>query len=419
MHKPKILIATIGSHGDVLPFIALGKEFLRRGHEVCVYTSPAFERQVCDEGLAFVPIGTLADYEAALCNPEIVDLTKSQQVLARVLSEAVPLLYRALSADIEPGRTIVIGSAMAFATRLIWEKLRVPTVTIHLAPSALRSSYKLARFNESKDLQNLPRWANRSIWWLIDRLFLDRLFGPGLNRHRTALGLPPVKRLFHDWIHGGDLVIGMFPAWFADLQPDRPAKLKLTNFPLYDSSCEAALPAEVKAYLAAGPAPVLFTAGTATASAYDFFTTSVEACRITGRRGILLTRFAKQIPADLPPGVVHFDYLPFSLVLPQMAAFVHHGGIGSLSQALRAGVPQLIRPMAFDQFDNALRVVNLGVARELLPRDYQPQAVEQALAELIDDGEVRKQCQKYADLLSGVQGCSLTCDTILASLKAG
>jgi UDP:flavonoid glycosyltransferase YjiC (YdhE family) len=57
----------------------------------------------------------------------------------------------------------------------------------------------------------------------------------------------------------------------------------------------------------------------------------------SGQRGILLTQFPEQLPATLPNGVRHFNYVPFSRVLPCAAAFVHHGGIGTTAQALAAG----------------------------------------------------------------------------------
>jgi UDP:flavonoid glycosyltransferase YjiC (YdhE family) len=94
----------------------------------------------------------------------------------------------------------------------------------------------------------------------------------------------------------------------------------------------------------------------------------VDACRRLGRRGLLLSRYRDQLPADLPPGVRHFDYVPLSRVLPRAAALVSHGGIGTLSQALAAGIPQLIMPLGFDQFDNAARLGRLGVAATLTPR---------------------------------------------------
>ena len=63
---------------------------------------------------------------------------------------------------------------------------------------------------------------------------------------------------------------------------------------------------------------------------------------------MLLTRFSEPIPQNLPDGVRHFEFVPFSWLPPRAAAIVHHGGIGTMSQGLAAGIPQLIMPMNFD-----------------------------------------------------------------------
>jgi rhamnosyltransferase subunit B len=153
----------------------------------------------------------------------------------------------------------------------------------------------------------------------------------------------------------------------------------------------------LQAFLDAGPAPVAFSAGTATAAAHAFFHVSVQAAQQAGVRAILLTPFEQQVPAVLPDNVIHVDYARFNALLPQLAAFVHHGGIGSTSEALRAGVPQLIRPTAYDQFDNSALTLKLGVARELLGNQYTARTVAQMLKEMLVDSSLRKSSHRLAD----------------------
>ncbi len=94
---------------------------------------------------------------------------------------------------------------------------------------------------------------------------------------------------------------------------------------------------------------------------------------------------------------------------------MHHGGIGTTSQALRAGTPQLVRPMGFGQFDNARRAVTLGVARQLLPRRYEPAAVVSALDELTTQPSVRARCAEWASTLAGERaGTEVAADAIVA-----
>lgn len=76
-------------------------------------------------------------------------------------------------------------------------------------------------------------------------------------------------------------------------------------------------------------------------------------------------------------------------MLPKLSLFVHHGGIGSTSQTLKAGIPQIIRPVAFDQFDNSIRAVNLGIATEILAKDYNIKNVSNTINEIINDNSYK------------------------------
>jgi len=113
--------------------------------------------------------------------------------------------------------------------------------------------------------------------------------------------------------------------------------------------------------------------------------------------------------------VAHFAYVPFSTLLPRVSAFVHHGGIGTVSQALRAGVPQLIRPMAHDQFDNANRAVRLGVAMKLMPRNCRVKNVVNAIERLTSDAAIRQRCTQLAGKMSN-GSVAAACDHILKVL---
>jgi UDP:flavonoid glycosyltransferase YjiC (YdhE family) len=114
--------------------------------------------------------------------------------------------------------------------------------------------------------------------------------------------------------------------------------------------------------------------------------------------------------------VRHFDYLPFSLVLPRVRAIVHHGGIGTSAQALAAGIPQLVRPLAYDQFDNAHRLSRLGVARTLSPARYRGPAAAAALEELTGSESVRAHSASLKRKLEGYDAVSATADVILREL---
>lgn len=408
----RVLISTAGSHGDVLPFVAIGREMLARGHEVIFYANPYFCGNATSVGLQFVPISTVVEYQSVFGDINESDPAKALQCIAAHFGEICGDYYRAMKSDVIPGQTITVSHSMLFASRLLKETNGIPCASVHLTPNVIRSSTRPARSAPRWIHADTPAWVKRLAYWYADKFVLDPYFAEPLNKLRAELSLPPLKRIFQSWIHEADCLVGMFPDWYAPRQADWPTGIVMAGFPLYDHGMQAPLTADLCEFVAAGTAPVAFSAGTANANAREFFAASIEACRVAGIRGILLSNFSGQVPDRLPDGVVHVEYAPFSALLPKLAAFVHHGGIGSTSQALKAGVPQLIRPVAYDQFDNSARSQQLGVARELLPKQYSATTAAAALSQLISDTQLRERCKEIALNLAQDNAVQVACNAI-------
>jgi len=117
--------------------------------------------------------------------------------------------------------------------------------------------------------------------------------------------------------------------------------------------------------------------------ARDFFRESIEAARGVGRRAVLLIGDERNLPPSLPEGVIALDYVPYQSLLPRACVVVHHGGVGTTSQGLLAGVPTLIVPFAFDQSDNAEHARKLGTSRTLYRKNYLAPRVVNELNELL------------------------------------
>lgn len=411
----KILMVAAGSHGDVLPFVGLARELQHRGHEVRLFGSGSFAAMAGEAGIPFIEVLSSDEYQRLRADSDAEHPQRGMALMAQAVLASQRRCLRLLEKEFEPGRTLLVGSSLAWATRLLGEMKRAPVVTVHLAPSWFRSNHRAPAIGPLGHLERAPAALKRLVWRMMDRRFLDPLFTEPFNALRAEHGLPPVRRVFHQWIHEADLNLGMFPAWFAPCQPDWPAGLQLTGFPLYDHGDGMRLPGEVEQFLGAGEPPVAFTAGTANASSRAFFDASVRACQLTGRRGLLLTQDVAQLPAALPAGVAHFHFVPFKALLPRLAALVHHGGIGTTSQALLAGVPQLVRPTGFDQFDNARRVLALGVGKQLLAKQYQPADVGRTIDELATKPALRARCIELATILSSERsGTTVAAEGVLA-----
>ena len=144
----------------------------------------------------------------------------------------------------------------------------------------------------------------------------------------------------------------------------------------------------------------------------DFFSVAVDACNQLGCRGVLLTRYPEQLPDALPENVRHCSFAPFDLLFPQAAALVYHGGIGTMAQALAAGIPHLVMPMGHDQPDNAQRLERLGVGKTLSPKNFTVERVAEALAFLRNDSTVQARCRELAGRVNFAEALSQTCDLI-------
>ncbi len=405
------LLTALGSYGDVHPMVGLGNTLRQRGHQVTIIANPNFRPVIESVGIELLPLGTEEEYAQLAANPNLWHPVRGLLLVLRAgLLGNLRDLYALIDSNYRPGETVLIAHPLDMASRIFQEKHDVPLANAILSPVSFRSFYQTPKMNNMLNDDWVPRWFRRLQFWLGDVCFLDPLLAPQINKLRKELGLQsPAKGIFRDWFLSPQLVLGLFPDWFGTPQPDWPQQIRLTGFPLWDQPSDAGLSNEVQEFLEAGDPPIVFTPGSAMAHGQPFFSAAIEACQRLGRRGLLLTQYPEQLPAELPSNVQHFRFVPFSQLLSHAAAFVHHGGIGSSGQGLAAGVPQLIMPMAFDQPDNAFRLKRLGVAASLPPAKFRGPAVAATLDHLLTETPVRERCQHWAKQCDGAAALTQSC----------
>ncbi len=396
MEPLQVIVIGLGSAGDVHPNVGLALALRRRGHNVTLVAGETFRPLAERAGVDFAGLFSKEEYDAAIHDPDLWHPVRSFSVVARrLILPAMRIVYGMIEKNLKPGRTVVAAPGTAFGARIAQEKLGVPLATVHLQPAMLRSVIQPPCFGFPDIAGHLPQPLRRPYFRLVDAAVIDRLLGEETNAFRAELGLPPVRRFFDRWIHSPQRVIGLFPKWFAPPMPDWPSNVSLTGFPLWDEGTLQSLSPGLEEFLAAGDPPLVFTAGSAMIQARQFFQVSAEVCRASGRRGLFLTQFPEQLPAVLPSGVRHFDYVPFSTVLPRCAALIHHGGIGTTAQAIAGGLPQLVVPSTHDQPDNAVRIRRLGLGDFILPKAYSAVKVLEKLERLMRPA-VRDNCVNRA-----------------------
>ncbi len=394
-----ILLLPVGSAGDVLPFIWLGRQLRARGHEVTMITAAMFEDAARGAGLDFTGVGTKEEFEAVMRDARIWKPYHSTKFIfeyaAKNLGRARDEI-RSLCAKEKPA--LMIGSLLALGARLAREELGIPLVTVHLQPSVILSVHDTPVFlSEAPWLARLPRWLKQLAFAMPNPI--ERGAMPWVRKACAEAGVKPPRSLMKEWWHSPDGVLLLFPEWFAAPQPDWPQPRYQHTFPLEDLAAEQPLSAELRAFLAAGEKPVVFTPGSANVQAHQFFEAALGAMTALGKRAVFVTRDVTQLPANLPPSIFVAEYAPFGPLVREAAVFVHHGGIGTLSQGFAAGVPQLLMPMAHDQPDNENRLRRLGAGFGIVPKRFTASNVVTALEKLTTDAAFASSAQRCAALI--------------------
>lgn len=393
------ICSTFGSSGDVFPMLGLALELRNRGHQITFATNAHYEGVAAHYDLPFEALGTEADFRACVNHP---DLWHPQRAFRHVFQSLRPVLRRQYEIHAEQnaaGDVVGITNCFGLGAFLAQEKLGIPVITLHCQPAVLWSDH------EPPTLPGLfgPRWLKSILYRIGVRFFIDPVVCPSLNAWRHELGLPPVRKITR-WWNSPFGVLCLFPPWYAKPQPDWPSNVMQTDFPLWNHQSGEPLAGEVEDFLSRGEPPVVFTPGSANLHGRPFFEAAVQACGALGRRAVLLTEFPDQLPHPLPSSVAHFLYVPLDQILPRSAAFVHHGGVGSTSQAMLAGIPQVLMPLAHDQFDNAERIKRLGLGDSIPARRFSGARLTGLLQRLLASPSVAASCRAVAGHLAARDG---------------
>jgi UDP:flavonoid glycosyltransferase YjiC (YdhE family) len=390
------LMVPLGTSGDMHPFLAIAQRLRHHGHEATFITHSHFIPLVREMGFGVVDLKDEPAYSQTHNDPNLWHPRRGSQMGARFfLRHTMRASYQAITDLYKPGETIAVSNHSGFGCRMAHDDRDVPYITLQTSPAYFFSVVRPPRYGFWSPSDHHPEWIRRAYYWVGNRCVIDRLLGAPINEFRAELGLGRARNLLW-WHMSPQLIIGLFPRWFAEPRPeDWPEHLVETEFPLFDEP-RSQLPPDLEDFLEEGTPPVVFTPGTGVACAGRFFTAAVAACKRLNLRGLFLSRFDNHIPPSLPQTIRHFPYIPLGAVLPRCRAIVYHGGIGTLAQAIRAGIPHVVMPMAHDQPDNGHRLARLGVGKVIWPKRFNGATLAAALSSLLHDPEVHTRCRELA-----------------------
>jgi sterol 3beta-glucosyltransferase len=367
----QITIIAPGSRGDVQPYVALGKGLKEAGHTVQVLTTQDFENLVTAYGLEFVNMGSGTE-TAAQSMQGLIEQGDLLKILASTGRGAQQLAYQAAVSGLAAGQDsdlIVGGLGGLFVGLALSEKLGIPFLQTYLFP--LTPTREFSSVMLPLPQTRLTTWANglshrltQQMMWQMFRaadhkartqvlhLAPSSFWGPFASLQRQAPAilygyspqvLPPPK----DW----DDFIHVTGYWFLEPPPGWEPPTDFVNF------------------LQSGPPPVYIGFGSMPSRKPEETANLVlQALAHTGQRGVLSSGWGGLKKDDLPKTVFMIGSMPHRWLFPQMAAVVHHGGVGTTAAGLSAGIPSVVTPFFGDQPFWAQRVYELGVGPKPIPR---------------------------------------------------
>lgn len=375
-------VLAVGSVGDVAPLAAVAERLAARGLQTTLLAPQRYAGLVDGSGVAFASIGADDIFAQVF---DAADVWTARHGLAaswRYYGAAMRSGLSALRRGWQPADTVLVSSSFAVAARLAQECDGFANTTVHLSPSLMFSRVRPPRWPAHSIPPAWPQWLQHGLAAAAERWGIDPVIGAQVNPFRAELGLRPQRRLFSQWIHSPQRVAYAFPEWLAPAASDWPPAGVFAGFPR-PSGAPRPLSGEVEAFLRGGDGPiVVVTAGTAVAARPAWVERVMAFALAKGARVILVEADTGSIPTA--GSVLRVRFAPFESLLPRVQLVVHHGGIGTAAEALRAGIAQWLVPTCHDQPDNADRLQRMGLARTLAP-DAGAQALAQSWQWAIGD----------------------------------
>jgi rhamnosyltransferase subunit B len=368
-----IIITTFGSTGDLNPFIAIGTALQGRGHDITFAVEDNFAPPLRQLGFDVAHLSgdqahALAPYQRQIFD-DAQPLASLKLLIDHYIVPTLPTQVTELRALCR-GADLLVAVASQFAAPMAAELAGIPWASVILTPSTLPSAALAAQPQPVALPPALQRLSNR-LSWFVGGQVLRRIVDAPINRIRASFGLAPRRDLLWTGNLSPHLSVMAVSSALVPRPIDWLPAVEMLGFCFWDGAAQWTMPDDLRSFLEGDRPIVAVTAGTVAPAARDIFLAyyhaSLAGILANGARALVINA----APLAMAPegrDVYLLDAAPFSAIFPHCAAVIHHGGIGTVAQCLRAGVPSLVVPGGVDQPFNAAQVAQRGVGL-WLPRN--------------------------------------------------
>ncbi|MFZ6030190.1 MAG: glycosyltransferase [Chloroflexota bacterium] len=338
----RAVMTSLGTTGDVQPFLGLANELQRHGHDAVLAMPPKYEARVKNAGFSYAPIGSALESsvwnEIGARQMILTDPIEQTRFYLNTVLPALPGMYRELLALCEQA-DVLISAPFQLAARMVYDATRLPFVSVHLSP--------------------FGSGGNKA---------LRAVSAPLVNPYRQQEGLPPLEDPLG--ADGASPQLALYAVSRFIFRPPAqwPPHYRITGYFFFEEESWQVDPA-LEAFVAAGDPPVVITFGSMPAAAPgEQVRLLLEAVEQANCRAVIQHRESELTEkSQLPASVYATGFIPHRWLFPRASCIVHHGGAGTTAAAFRAGVPTVVVPHLLDQPIWAEYARALGCAGAVIP----------------------------------------------------
>lgn len=353
------VVVSFGTLGDFLPPLGLARELAELGARVDMVGPSYFASYAQAPGLRFVGYGSAPAYARDLADPRGIDpnLAWVAEFCGGAGLSAHIAAVEAAVAESGP-EVVVISPLHAVGALFAAKRHGLKSIGLLTAPN-LMAIYR----NPRPIAETAYRAAFR---------------GAGVEDPPPPV-TDPARTFLGDYILGFDHILELFPAWFDAFAFERTANSLAGTFP---GETATKIAQAAQDFATTGERPWVFFPGSGGGILKvrpDLFDLAADVCRRSGRRAIMLDPRSKSPVETMGDGVIRSGMTNLNALLPLARGFFHHGGVGCTSQAMAAGVAQVVAPVGYDQPGNAAWVTTQGLGTTVDPRALTAESLLEAL----------------------------------------